>query len=72
MKTPINWKELSMERFAALGTADFVYIRPIEDEEGDTLYSICAADGEQLAVIDSLEDAVLTAQLNDFELVTVH
>lgn len=72
MKSPIDGKRLSDMRFAALGTPDLVYIRPIQNEGGDRLYSIHAADGRPLVVIDNLEEAVLTARMNDFHAVTVH
>lgn len=72
MKATIDEKRLSDTRFAALGTPDLVYIRAIQDAYGDKLYSIHAADGRPLVVIDNLEEAVLTAKLNDFQAVTVH
>lgn len=72
MNTPIDWRHLSNETFAALGAGDLVYIRPFRGEAGAVLYSIRAANGDELAIIDSMENAVMTARLNNFEPMSLH
>jgi hypothetical protein len=76
------------EAFAALGGPDLVYVRPIKaaeiladapigvtdfDLEPDqTLYAVCRADGERLAVMIDRDTAVAAALAHELAPVSVH
>ena len=78
----------TQEAFAALGGPDLVYVRPIKaaeiladapvgvtefDLEPDqTLYAVCRADGERLAVMLDRETAFAAAVAHELEPVSVH
>lgn len=78
----------TQEAFAALGGPDLVYVRPIKaaeiladapvdvtefDLEPDqTLYAVCRADGERLAVMIDRDTAVAAALAHELAPVSVH
>lgn len=65
-------RNLSQKDFRELGVQHIAYIRPVRREENQIAYSIHAADGNLLSVMDSLHEAAIAARLNDLEPVTLH
>ncbi|MBX2834214.1 MAG: DUF1150 domain-containing protein [Micavibrio sp.] len=63
-------KNISQQDFLGLGVHDIAYIRPVE-VNGERKYSIHAADGTQLSVMDNWETAYGTVLQNDLSAVTV-
>jgi hypothetical protein len=61
-------KELSMQDFLSVGMDQVAYIRCLEDDN----FSVHAADGSQISVMDSYDTAVATIRVNDLYPVTVH
>ena len=61
-------KELSMQDFLSVGMDQVAYIRCLEDDN----FSIHAADGSQISVMDSYDTAIATIRVNDLFPVTVH
>ncbi len=47
------------------------YIRTV-DNDNSTLYSIRSADGEEISVMDTLDQAIIATRQNDLEPVTLH
>lgn len=61
-------KRLSPQEFLGVGMDQIAYIRPV----GGSGFSIHAADGTQLTIVSSYNDAVLAARTNDLYPVTLH
>lgn len=63
-------RNLSNQDFLAFGVNQIAYIKPVKvlDRKAFALYG---ADGAALAVIDSLEGAMMAVQQNDMEAVTL-
>lgn len=62
---------LSPQDFLAIGAGQLAYIRPFH--QGDAaLYSLHAADGTQLSILSSYEDAIAGARVNNLYPVTLH
>jgi len=70
------FKQMSTEEFLKLGIRDIAYIRTVEGDEegeqGDTLYSVHAADGTTLSVKDSLDLAISAVMQSDLAPITIH
>ncbi|PCI54884.1 MAG: hypothetical protein COB36_08475 [Alphaproteobacteria bacterium] len=64
-------KNLSVEDFKDFGMQQIAYIRAI-DNDNSTIYSIRSADGEEISVMDTLDQAIIATRQNDLEPVTVH
>ncbi len=64
-------RNMSQQDFRNLGINQVAYISPVE-QQGETAYAVCAADGRRLSVLKSFEDAVLLSLSNRLEPVTVH
>ncbi|HPF78956.1 MAG TPA: DUF1150 family protein [Alphaproteobacteria bacterium] len=66
-------KELSIQDFLDVGLHQVAYIKRI-NTGGDLsdIYSIHAADGSQISVMDSYDTAVAAIRVNDLFPVTVH
>lgn len=64
-------KQLSAKEFLGVGMNQIAYIRTIP-QGGEDAFSIHAADGTQLTVVPSYQDAVITARTNDLFPVTLH
>ena len=64
-------KNISAQDFLGLGVHDVAYIRPI-NTNGKIQYSIHAADGTQLSVMDDENSAIGTIIQNDMNAVTLH
>ncbi|MCB1841017.1 MAG: DUF1150 family protein [Rhodospirillales bacterium] len=65
-------KNMSTQDFRNLGLEHVAYIRPIEQEGENKSYALCTADGRQLSIMNSFEEAVLVSLSNKLEPVTVH
>ena len=63
-------RSLSSSAFLSLGVNQIAYIRPINVMH-QTAYALYAADGSRLAVIETLEGAVIAARQNDLDPVTL-
>jgi hypothetical protein len=64
-------RRLTPEGLALLGTPDLAYVKAIV-HEGRTAYSISAADGAELAVVDDRDLAFAVARQHDLEPLSVH
>ena len=62
---------LSAREFLALGMAGIAYVRP-KLVEGAPRFAIHTADGSEVAVADSWEDALATLRANELEPVYLH
>lgn len=61
-------KELSMQDFLSVGLDQVAYIKCIEDDN----FSIHAADGSQISVMETYDTAIAAIRVNDLFPVTVH
>ena len=64
-------KNISSQDFLGLGVHDVAYIRPV-DVNGETHYSIHAADGTTLSVMEDENAAIGTIFQNDLDAATLH
>ncbi len=64
-------RALSLEDFLSFGLNQIAYIKPVHVID-KMAYALHAANGKPLAVIQSLEEAIITARQNDMEPVIVH
>ena len=66
-------KNLSKQDFLHVGLDQIAYIKPVADDV-DALgcYSVHAADGSQLSVMDSYDTALAAIKMNDLFAVTLH
>lgn len=64
-------KNLTQTDFKTFGLQHMAYIKA---EKGDirTVYSIHAADGSKLSVMDSMQEAAVATRMNDLEPMTLH
>ena len=63
-------RNLSTQAFLTFGVNQIAYIRTLQDGS-ETAYGLYAADVSALAVIDSLDGAIIAARQNDLEPVTL-
>ncbi len=64
-------KSLSTQDFLGFGVQNVAYVRQVKVDE-KTAWSIHAADGTPLSVMDDLEVALALIRHNELEPVTVH
>lgn len=64
-------RQLSPQAFLSLGIGELAYIRPVKIQ-GKQVYSIHAADGTTLTLVDDLAGACVLARQNDLDPVIVH
>lgn len=71
---PAVLKELSVQDFLDVGLNQIAYIRCLETAEKSSSgsYSVHAADGSQISVMDSYDTAVAAIHINDLFPVTLH
>ena len=55
----------------ALGVSHVAYIKSLE-QAGETVYGVYGADGAELAVLPSLEAALVVVRDQDMDLITLH
>ena len=63
-------RNLSNQDFLAFGVNQIAYIKPV-NVMGREAYTLHGADGSALAVIESMEGAVMTARQHDMEPITL-
>ncbi len=61
-------EELSHQDFLDVGLNQVAYVKCLEDDN----FSIHAADGSQISVMDSYDTAIAAIRVNDLYPVTVH
>lgn len=66
-----NAQQVEDLMMAMVGMDTVAYIRPVADSKGTT-YAVCAADGTELAVFDSMESAQFTARWHNLEASVLH
>ncbi len=64
-------RDISRQDFAALGVHDVAFVKPV-DVHGETAYSIHAADGTEMGVVDDREVAFAAVRQHDLEPLSVH
>lgn len=64
-------RSLSVQDLKDFGLHQIAYIRTIENDDKIT-YSIHSADGQEISVMDTLDQAITATRRNDLEPVTVH
>lgn len=62
---------MTVQDLAVLGLNDVAYVKTIQ-VEGETAYSVHAADGAQIAVMDDRDVAFAAIRQGDMEPVSVH
>lgn len=66
-------KKLSNQDFLKVGLDQVAYIKVINSQKSDhPHFSIHAADGSQISVMDSYDMALAAIQVNDLQPITVH
>lgn len=71
MQADNSGKSVVDTAMALLGIAHMAYIRPIKTP-GKTGYAVCAADGTELAVFESEDEAYFTARQHNLQPVSIH
>lgn len=71
MSTYEYLKNMTPEMFANFGGDEVVYLKPVTKPGADG-FVIHAANGEELAVVDSLEAALAQASHNDLAVTRLH
>jgi len=64
-------KDLSAQDFLMFGVQDVAYVREVQ-VEGKQAFSIHAANGQPLSVVDSQADAIHVIEHNGFEETPLH
>ena len=64
-------RDISRLDFASLGVHDVAFVKPVE-VHGKTAYSIHAADGTEMGVVENREIAFAAVRQHDLEPVSVH
>lgn len=64
-------RNISPQDFLKLGQGDVAYVRPVQ-WQGKTIYAVSNASGDQLFAHDTLAGAIVIAQQNEMETMTVH
>jgi hypothetical protein len=66
-----SYVQLSSQAFAALGVQDVAYIKPTS-RDGRAMVAVHAADGTELAVVDSRDVAMALVRQNELEPLSAH
>ena len=69
-QAPIS-RYMSIADFALFGAEQVAYVKPVVIE-GEKLFAIYAADGQELALIEGRELADATVRQNELEPLSVH
>ena len=67
----LDLRQMTSREFAALGIEYVAYVKPI-DVDGRAAFAVHAANGRQVAVVDTREVAMATVRQNDLEPLSVH
>jgi len=65
-------RRMTPEMFAHLGEDDMVYIKPIASDAGVPGFAIHSATGQELAVLESWEEALTAALVNNMRPARLH
>ncbi len=65
-------RHMTPEMFAHLGEHDVVYIKPVASEAGVPVFAIHSAAGQELAVLESWEEALTAAIMNNMRPARLH
>ena len=71
MTDGIDARQMTLDQLATLGVSDIAYVKPVM-AEGRIVFSIHAADGRPMAIMDNRETAFAAIRQNDLEPVSVH
>lgn len=69
--SPVPFRHLSPEDFAAFGVDHLAYVKPVQ-VNGVPAFAVHAADGTPLTVLPDREVASAAVRQNDLEPVSVH
>jgi hypothetical protein len=64
-------RQMSLRDLAALGLSHVAYVKPVS-VDGRTAYSIHAADGTEMAVMEDRDVAVSAIRVHNLEPLSVH
>jgi hypothetical protein len=64
-------RQMSLRDLAALGLSHIAYVKPVS-VDGQTAYSIHAADGTEMAVMADRDVAVTAIRVHNLEPLSVH
>ena len=64
-------RDISTRDFASLGVHDVAFVKPIE-VDGETAYSIHAADGTEMGIVSERLVAFAAVRQHDLEPLSVH
>ena len=65
-------KKLSVDDFLHVGVNQIAYIKPLDCNHDNASYSVHAADGTQISVMESYDMAIAAVRYNDMQPVTLH
>jgi hypothetical protein len=71
MKTDFDIRKITPEALAALGAPNLAYVRPIL-VDGQAMFGIFAATGQQIGLSPNREGAFVVIRQNDMEPLSVH
>ena len=71
MNTIETIRQITPKDLASLGLSHVAYVKPVT-VEGHTAYSIHAADGTEMAVMDNRDVAFSAIRVHDLEPMSVH
>ncbi len=64
-------RDISTRDFASLGVLDVAFVKPVE-VDGETAYSIHAADGTEMGIVNDRLVAFAAVRQHDLEPLSVH
>ncbi|MGH1377849.1 MAG: DUF1150 family protein [Alphaproteobacteria bacterium] len=70
-KVKTTLRNLSTTDLKKFGVKQIAYIRTVNNDNNIS-YSIHSADGEEISVMDTLDQAIIATRQNDLEPVAVH
>lgn len=71
MKTGTDIRKISPEALAMLGAPNLAYVRPV-NVDGQNLFGIFAANGQQIGLSPDRDGAFVVVRQNDMEPMSVH
>lgn len=71
MKTELDIRKITPEALAMLGAPNLAYVRPVT-VDGQNLFGIFAANGQQIGLSPNRDGAFAVIRQNDMEPLSVH
>ena len=71
MLDTIKLKTITAQDLAAFGIGEVAYLRPVE-VEGEVMFAIMAANGQQIGLAPDYDRAVGAIEQHDLELASIH